>query len=300
MINRTIIEKLLANGIEAKENYSLKNSISFRVDSIAALALFPDTSEKFVLAVKMLKDNGIRAEIIGNGSNLFFANEYFDGAVILTKNMKRVSVEGNSMRADAGAFITSLAALAAKESLSGLEFAYGIPATVGGAVYMNAGAYGGVISDVLLESVCYDVNKDKILKMTLSEHGFDYRKSVYMSGGLVCLEATFLLSFGNRETIEEKMRENMRSRKEKQPLELPSAGSYFKRPEGLFSAKLIDDCGLKGFSVGDAEVSKKHAGFIVNKGNATARDILALEDEVRRHVFDRFGVTLEREVRVIK
>lgn len=300
MIDRAITETLLANGIEAKENYSLKNSISFRVDSIAALALFPDNSEKFVLAVKILKNNGIRAEIVGNGSNLFFANEYFDGAVIFTKNMKNVSVEGNTIRAESGTLITSLAVLAAKESLCGLEFAYGIPASVGGAVYMNAGAYGGAVSDVLFESVCYDIERDKILKMTLSDHGFDYRKSIYMSGGLVCLEATFSLLLGNREAIEEKMRENMRSRKEKQPLELPSAGSYFKRPEGLFAAKLIDDCGLKGFSVGDAEVSKKHAGFIVNKGKATARDILALEEEVRHRVFDRFGVTLEREVRVIK
>ena len=129
---------------------------------------------------------------------------------------------------------------------------------------------------------------------------FDYRESVYMKGDLVCLEAAFSLAYGDKSAIEEKMRENMRSRKEKQPLELPSAGSYFKRPTGYFAAKLIDDCGLKGLSVGDAEVSTKHAGFVVNKGNATARDILALEDEVRRRVFDAFGVTLEREVRVIE
>ena len=300
MIGRAIVEMLLANGVEIKENFSLKNSISFRIDSTAALALFPDIAEKFVLAVKILKDNGVRTEIVGNGSNLFFANEYFDGAVIFTKNMKGVSVEGNAIRAEAGALITSLASIAAKQNLAGLEFAYGIPATVGGAVYMNAGAYGGAVSDVLYESVCYDVKNDKILKMPLSKHLFDYRKSVYMRGDLVCLEATFSLFYGNRETIEEKMRENMRSRKEKQPLELPSAGSYFKRPEGYFAAKLIDDCGLKGFSVGDAAVSNKHAGFVVNKGNATARDILALEDEVRRRVFGKFGVTLEREVYVIE
>jgi len=300
MIGRAITESLLANGIEAKENYSLKNSITFRVESIAAIAVFPDTAEKFVLAAKILKDNGVRTEIIGNGSNLFFANEYFDGAVIFTKNMKGVSVEGNVIRAEAGVLVTSLASLAARESLSGLEFAYGIPATVGGAVYMNAGAYGGTVSDVLFESLCYDVNNDKIIKLPLSEHGFDYRKSVYMRGGLVCLGATFTLQEGDRETIEAKMRENMTSRKEKQPLELPSAGSYFKRPTGRFAGKLIEDCGLKGFSVGDAEVSKKHAGFIVNKGNATARDNLALEAEVRHRVFDAFGVTLEREVHVIE
>lgn len=300
MTERAMTEMLLENGIEAKENYSLKNSVSFRIDSTAALALFPDTAEKFVLALKLLKSGGVRTEIVGNGSNLFFANEHFDGAAVFTKNMKKVSVEGNAIRAEAGALITSVSSLAARESLAGLEFAYGIPATVGGAVYMNAGAYGGQTSDVLLESLCYDVNDDKIIELSQPAHDFDYRKSVYMNGGLVCLEATFSLKKGNRDDIEAKMRENMVSRKEKQPLELPSAGSYFKRPTGHFAGKLIEDCGLKGFCVGDAEVSKKHAGFIVNKGNATARDILALEDEVRRRVFDAFGVTLEREVRVIE
>lgn len=300
MIDRALTEALLQNGVEVREDYSLKNSLSFRVDSIASLAVFPNTSEQLVFALKTLKDRNVRTEMIGNGSNLFFAKERFDGAVILTKGLKSFSVEDNMIRAQAGALITSLASSAAKEGLSGLEFAYGIPATVGGAVYMNAGAYGGSVSDVLDRSICYDVENDRVLTLPLSEHGFDYRKSVYMRGGLICLEAAFELKRGNREEIEEKMRENMKSRREKQPLEMPSAGSYFKRPTGYFAGKLIEDCGLKGFSVGDAEVSVKHAGFIINKGNAAACDILALENEVRRRVFERFGVTLEREVRVIE
>lgn len=300
MIDRALIETLLQNGVEVKENYSLKSSLSFRVDSIASLAVFPNTTEQFVFALKILKDKNVRTEIVGNGSNLLFAKEYFDGAVILTRSMKRFSVENTMIRAQAGVLITSLSSAAAKESLSGLEFAYGIPATVGGAVYMNAGAYGGAVSDVLAESLCYDVENDKILRLSFSEHDFDYRESIYMHGGLVCLEAVFELKRGNRAEIEERMRENMRSRREKQPLEMPSAGSYFKRPEGYFAGKLIEDCGLKGFSVGDAAVSVKHAGFIINKGNANAYDILALENEVRKRVYDRFGVTLEREVRVIE
>jgi UDP-N-acetylmuramate dehydrogenase len=300
MTDRALIETLLQNGVDVRENFSLKNSLSFRVDSIASLAVFPNTVEQFVFALKVFKEKNVRTEIIGNGSNLLFANEYFDGAVVLTRSLKDLSIEDNKIRAQTGVLITSLASCAAKESLSGLEFAYGIPATVGGAVYMNAGAYGGVVSDILFESLCYDVENDRILRLPLSEHGFDYRKSVYMKGGLVCLEAVFELKRGNREEIEKKMRENMRSRREKQPLEMASAGSYFKRPEGHFAGKLIEDCGLKGFSVGDASVSVKHAGFIVNKGNASACDIFALENEVRRRVFDKFGVILEREVRVIE
>lgn len=300
MTDRYAFETLLQNGVEIREKFSLKTSLSFRIDSIAALALFPDTAEKFILALKTLKEKNIRTEIIGNGSNLLFAKEYFDGAVVFTRNMKGFSVNGSTVRAQAGALITSLASAAAKESLSGLEFAYGIPATVGGAVYMNAGAYGGAVSDVLVESLCYDVKKDCTRKLSLAEHEFDYRKSAYMKGGLVCLEATFELKKGQRDEIEGKMRENMNSRREKQPLELASAGSYFKRPEGHFAGKLIEDCGLKGFSVGDAAVSQKHAGFIVNLGNASARDVLALEEEVRRRVFEKFGVTLSREVRVVE
>lgn len=300
MIDRRVIDTLLHIGIEVRENFSLKNFLSFRVDTIAAIAVFPNTSEKFIESLKLLKTANIRYEIIGNGSNVLFAKERFDGAVIFTKNMKSVTVSDGIICAQAGALITSVATLAARESLSGFEFAYGIPATVGGAVYMNAGAYGGAISDVLSDTVCYDTENDKILKMSLPEHCFDYRKSIYMKRPLVCLEATFSLKKGKREEIEEKMQANMRSRKEKQPLELPSAGSYFKRPVGYFAGKLIEDCGLKGFSVGDASVSEKHAGFVVNRGNATARDILALEEEVRRRVFETFGVTLEREVRIIE
>ena len=163
---------------------------------------------------------------------------------------------------------------------------------------MNAGAYGGSVSDILECSRCFYGNR--IISLSRDEHDFSYRKSSYMTNGFICVDAFFELNFGDRSEIETKMNENMRSRKEKQPLEFPNAGSYFKRPEGHFAGKLIEDCGLKGYRVGGAEVSRKHAGFVINVGGATADDILSIEAEIKRRVFEQFGVALEREVHVIE
>ena len=296
-----ISEILKDMGVEVRENFSLKNHISFKIDSIAAIAVFPENESQLCNAVRIKREQGVRFVILGNGSNLFFADEYFDGAVIFTKGMKDMTVNENKISVLAGASFTALSSFALKNSLSGLEFAYGIPGTVGGAVYMNAGAYGGEVSDVLLSSRCYDMDTGEIKEIARKEHDFGYRTSVYMKkDSLLCLGATFALETGDCEKIKEKMNANMGARREKQPLEYANAGSYFKRPTGYFAGKLIEDCGLKGFSIGDAQVSEKHAGFIINKGNATARDILLLEREVSRRVFERFGVTLEREVRVIE
>ena len=288
-------------GIEAKQNFSLKNHISFKIDSIAALAVFPENESQLCHAVKAVRESGMRFAVLGNGSNLFFACEYFDGAVIFTKGMKDMTVDKNKISVLAGASFTALSSFALKNGLSGLEFAYGIPGTVGGAVYMNAGAYGGEVSDTLFSSRCYDITSGEIKEIAREDHSFGYRTSVYMKNdSLLCLGAVFELEKGSHDEIKEKMNANMSARREKQPLEYANAGSYFKRPTGYFAGKLIEDCGLKGYSIGDAEVSEKHAGFIINKGNATARDILLLEGEVRRRVYERFGVTLEREVRVIE
>jgi UDP-N-acetylmuramate dehydrogenase len=186
---------------------------------------------------------------------------------------------------------------AAKHSLSGFEFACGIPGTLGGAVFMNAGAHGGAISDVLVSSRAYDVNTHSIVTLDRDEHEFAYRHSTYMENqNLICLSVSFALTPDNEERIRAKMQENMKKRRDTQPLDHPSAGSFFKRPEGHFAAKLIDDCGLKGLRVGGACVSEKHAGFIVNLGGATASDILTLSDMVSAKVKADTGVTLEREV----
>lgn len=293
------ISLLQEKDILCKQNEKVDTKSSFKIGGSVALALFPDSKEKLTYALAVLENEKIRYEVIGNASNLLFAFDFFEGAFVFTSCICGARVEGERIVASCGTSLTYVAELAAKNSLSGLEFAYGIPGGVGGSVYMNAGAYGSEMANVIESSLAYDTKKCEVRKIT--DHDFGYRKSVYMrEGSLVCLEATFLLKKGDTLLIREKMRENMASRKEKQPLEFPSAGSYFKRPEGAFAGKLIEDCGLKGFSIGGAQVSQKHAGFIINRGNATASDVLELEEKIKERVMSCYGIALEREVRLIK
>lgn len=299
MIERTFLKRIETDGIEYAEELSLKPYSTFRIGGSVELALFPDTEEKLIGALSLLREAELPFAVLGNGSNVLFGDGRLEGAIVFTKTMTELRVSGMRIDAACGVSLASLASAAAEHSLDGLAFAKGIPGTVGGAVFMNAGAYGGAISDVLVESRAWDCERGELLRVT--EHNFDYRKSIYMQRKeLICLGATFALREGDRESIVERMRALAVQRREKQPLEYPSAGSYFKRPEGHFAGKLIEDCGLKGYSVGGAEVSVKHAGFLINRGDATAKDILCLEEKVRNEVYRRFGVTLEREVRVIE
>lgn len=294
-----VLDRLNEEKIPFREEINAASFSSFKVGGIAELAIFPRNREELIRAVKILTESGVKYEIIGNASNLLFAFEIYEGALVFTSELSSVEAEGKIIRASCGTSLTYLAEIAARNSLSGLEFAYGIPGLVGGSVYMNAGAYGSQISAVLEYSEAYDCKRDEVIK--LYDHGFGYRESVYMKRKeLICLGASFRLSKGNAEEIRARMRENMSARREKQPLEFPSAGSYFKRPEGHFAGKLIEDCGLKGMRVGGAEVSEKHAGFIINRGGATAQDILELEEKIKEIVMSRYGVMLEREVRLVK
>ena len=293
-----IIEALAAAGIEYAADSSVAARSSFKIGGRAALAVFPKSERELADALSLIDGEGVRCEIIGNASNLLFAFDYFDGALIFTSGLGGISVDGNKIYCGAGASLTHLSSVAAEHSLTGLEFAYGIPALVGGAVYMNAGAYGGAVSDVIDYSIAYDRVSQRTFR--IYDGDFSYRHSKYMrKSNLVCLGAVFALPYGNEAEIKEKMAQNMASRKANQPLDYPSAGSYFKRPEGHFAGKLIEDCGLKGLSVGGAQVSDKHAGFIINRGGATYSDVLALEEKIKEKVFSEFGVELEREVRVI-
>ena len=292
-----LFDLLRSKSINFLTDHEVSSRSSFRVGGRVALAIFPKSREQLVESVKALDSYGIRFEILGNASNVLFAFETYHGAFIFTDKISNIFTNGNKIIADAGVSLTHLANVAAASSLSGLEFAFGIPALVGGAVYMNAGAFGGQMSDGIEYTVAYDREKGLIYR--IYDGGFSYRKSCYMSRPLICLGAAFMLPCGNESEIKAKMAQNMAMRREKQPLEYPSAGSYFKRPEGYFAGKLIDDCGLKGFRVGDAKVSEKHAGFIINVGNATFGDILALEEKIKERVMQEFGVALEREVRVI-
>ena len=299
MNTNALLLTLDRRAIEYKTEYSLCHHVSFKLECMAALAIFPATEQELIEAVSACRQTEHPYVLLGRGSNLFFARAHYDGAVILTERLSAVECTGNTVQAACGVSLTGLAAKVAKMGLSGLEFAYGIPGSVGGAVFMNAGAYGGAISDVLTESRAYDPSSGQIL--TLREHAFGYRESIYMKQrGWICLSATFSLLVDTPMAIEGKMRGYMDSRKEKQPLEYPSAGSYFKRPTGHFAGKLIEECGLKGLRVGGAEVSEKHAGFFINRGGATAADVLTLEEQVRSAVQERFGVVLEREVRVVE
>ena len=285
--------------IEYSRDYALKSASSFRIGGSCAIAVFPRSEYELVGALEALDGAGVRTEIIGRGSNILFGDGSLDIAMVFTGKMNSFEIDGSSVRADCGVSLAALSHTCAEKGLSGLEFACGIPGSIGGAVYMNAGAYGGCVSDVLVSSRAYDRKTGKTLDLT--EHRFDYRHSVYMEkADLVCLSASLVLKEGDAEAIKAKNSELLEERRKKQPLNYPSAGSYFKRPEGYFAAKLIDDLGLKGTRVGDAAVSEKHAGFVVNLGNASFDDVMRLEELVKGAVLKEFGVELCREVRVIK
>lgn len=286
--------------IEYVENLKLSDISSFKIGGLAEIAVFPKNENE--LAETLIEANklGSKVEIIGNASNILFSDDGYNGILIFTKNINEVSINQTVITASCGAKLSSLAVLAKKHSLSGLEFAYGIPGTVGGAIAMNAGAYGGEMSGIVLSSRIYDIDKNEFLSIDLSSHKFGYRKSIFtINKKLVCVSSQFTLTESDAEDIESAMRSNAQKRRASQPLDMPNCGSYFKRPEGHFAAKLIDDCGLKGYSVGGACVSPKHAGFIVNTGNATAKDVLELSTHIKQVVFDNFGVSLEEEVKYV-
>ena len=264
---------------------------------------FPQRPEQLVLLWSFAQSCGARPLILGNGTNVLCPDEGLDRLVIDTSrymNQVEEGTEPDTIRAAAGASLTKAAEFACRKSLSGLEFAHGIPGTVGGAVCMNAGAYGGEIQQVIAGASVL-LAEEGIRFLSCQELQLGYRRSILTDQcDAVVLSAVFRLAPGKEEEIRQQMRELMRRRKEKQPLEWPSAGSTFKRPEGHFAGALIEGCGLKGFTIGGAQVSEKHAGFVINRGGATAADIRALMEQVQQIVLDRTGVSLEPEVKWIQ
>lgn len=282
------------------EELELSKYSTFKIGGKARFAAFPKGEKELSALIRVSKENGLRYFVVGNASNILFESGGVDALIIFTHKLCEVEVKDEKIRCGSGFSLISLAIAAAKSSLSGLEFAYGIPGTVGGAVYMNAGAYGGEISQILVSSTCLDPETGKLVTLSREEHGFAYRKSVFQKNELVILSSEFALSKGDKEKIQEQMRENMQKRHDKQPLSYPNAGSTFKRPEGFFAGKLIEDAGLKGLRIGGASVSEKHAGFVINDGGATSGDVIALTDKIKETVYERFGVTLELEIIYIK
>jgi len=274
---------------------------SFRVGGPAARMAFPVNAEQVVLLQGLAEDCGIRPLVIGNGTNLLVSDAGIDNLVIDTSEMNTIRMEedGVTVTAYAGVSLARLADFACKQGLTGLEFAHGIPGTLGGAVCMNAGAYGGEMKQVI-DSVALLDPEEGIQVLSCEEMDFGYRHSLLDEHPeYIVLSASVKLTPGDPETIRETMRELMFKRKASQPLEWPSAGSTFKRPEGYFAAALIDQCGLKGLTVGGAQVSEKHAGFVINQGGATCADVLELIRQVQERVLAEKGVRLEPEVRII-
>ena len=273
---------------------------TFKIGGPADLIVEPGTTNQLIALLRLFKRFNIPYFVMGNGSNLLVGDKGIRGAVVkISSQMSACDVSGTTVTAESGIKLARLAQAALNNGLTGLEFASGIPGTLGGAVYMNAGAYGGEMKDIVKEVICVDTKNESLTRMPAAACNFGYRKSIFTNGEFIITGAVLELSEGNTDEIRAKMNELAARRNEKQPVDKPSAGSTFKRPEGYFAGTMIDECGLKGTRVGGAEVSMKHAGFVVNIDNATAADVIGVIDKVKAEVKNRFGVELEPEVKFV-
>ena len=300
-MNMRLAEKIAARcpDVPVRAGVGLDAYTTLRVGGPADAFAEPESEAQLISLLRAAQEEGVPVLLMGNGSNLLVRDGGFRGlAVRLGRNFAKIQVDGEKITAQAGALMSQLSRAAREAELTGLEFAQGIPGTVGGGVYMNAGAYGGEVGP-LIDHVRVLTEAGEILTIPGSDMAFAYRHTRAMEEKWIILSAVFCLKKGDGAAIEEAMRDFAARRREKQPLEYPSAGSFFKRPTGYFAGKLIEDAGLKGLTVGGAQVSEKHAGFLINRGGATAADFLALKDRVTAEVQARFGVTLEPEVRIV-
>ena len=281
------------------QNEPMKKHTTFRIGGPADYFVMPSDEQELAKVLKVCKEYSIPIYIVGNGSNLLVGDGGFRGVIIqLYKEMSTLTVEEEQITAQAGCSLAQIANAALNEELTGFEFAAGIPGTLGGAVVMNAGAYGGEMKDVLVRARVM-TEEGEILELPVEELNLGYRTSVIPEKNYIVLGAVLKLEKGTRDEIKAQMDDLRQKRVSKQPLEYPSAGSTFKRPEGYFAGKLIQDAGLKGFSVGGAQVSEKHSGFVINKGQATAADVMELIRQVTEKVKSETGVTMEPEVKRI-
>lgn len=281
-----------------KLNESLKTYTMTKLGGEADVFVMPETADAAQAVVKYAHDNDVPLLMLGNGSNMVVRDGGVRGIVLHLANLDTISVEDTVVRAGSGALIKDVSKLAAAASLTGFEFACGIPGSIGGAMAMNAGAYGGEIKDVIVDCTVLTSTGEKIV-LTKDQLELEYRKSIIAKKGYFVLSATFALEKGDQAAIDAKIADLTFQRASKQPLEYPSAGSVFKRPPGQFAGKLIQDSGLQGKGVGGAEVSEKHAGFIVNKNNATATDYIETIQMVQRVVKEKFDIELEMEVKIV-
>lgn len=276
----------------------MSENIYFKVGGPVDILLTPSNVQQLKQTITICKENEIPFYVIGNGSNLLVKDGGIRGVVIKLCELNKIECVGNKITAESGALLKDVSTEAINRALSGFQFACGIPGSVGGAVFMNAGAYDGEISCVIESAEVLDDNEE-IRVLSKEELNLGYRQSIVMNKGYIVLSATFKLIPDDKEKIQARVDELTKRREDRQPLEYPSAGSTFKRPEGYFAGKLIEDAGLKGFTIGGASVSTKHAGFVVNNGNGTAKDVLDLIYHIRDEVKKQFGVELYPEVRIL-
>lgn len=279
----------------------LKNHTTFRIGGSCIALIEPREVEDIIEAIKICRENNIKFFVIGNGSNLLVSDEGYNGVIIkLKKEFSTIKVEGEYVIAKSGAKLSEVFDVILENSLAGFEFASGIPGTIGGAIYMNAGAYGGEMKDIVETVEVLDMDTFEVKELKNEELEFSYRNSIIQNKNYIVLAIKLKLQKGNKEEIKAIYEDLREKRNSKQPLNFGSAGSTFKRPEGHFASKLIEDSGLKGYHINDAWVSEKHSGFVVNKGNASCKEILELIDHVKNVVFEKFGVKLEMEVKILK
>lgn len=284
---------------ELRFDEPMKNHTSFKIGGPVSVMVFPNSAESMTHCLDIFQKHGVSPLIIGNGTNLLCCDNKMELAVIKTSpGLCSMRIEnGDTIRAGGGVPLSRLATFALENGLTGLEFAHGIPGSLGGAVYMNAGAYGGQIADVVKETEAWN---GQVFSLLGAEHEFSYRHSAFAENSAVILSSVIKLTSGNKEEIHCVMNELSEKRKASQPLTLPSAGSTFKRPATGYAAAMIDEAGLKGYTVGGAQVSEKHAGFVVNTGGACFADVISVMDHVCETVYKKFGTTLEPEVKIIK
>ena len=287
-------------GVCIEENVPMAQYTSFRAGGKARMMVIPADAEQLSAVLGVLSGSGVQYMVLGNGTNILVKDSGYDGVIVkIGSGFDYVRQEGCRLVCGSGTRMSVAAKAALEGGLSGFEFASGIPGFTGGAVFMNAGAYGGEMKDILRRAKIVSKDGSREFYMTADELEMGYRHTKLHDTGDIVTEVEFVLEEGNRTQIKAKMSELMEKRNSRQPVNFPSAGSFFKRPEGYFAGKLIQDAGLKGLSVGGAQVSELHSGFIINKGGATATDILQLMEMIQARVFDEFGVRLETEVRII-
>ncbi|WBB28980.1 UDP-N-acetylmuramate dehydrogenase [Parvimonas micra] len=279
----------------------LKNHTTFKIGGNCIALIEPREISDIIEAVKICRENSIKFFIIGNGSNLLVPDEGYNGVIIKLKGeFSTIQVEGEYLIVNSGAKLSEVYTVAYENSLTGFEFASGIPGTIGGAIYMNAGAYGGEMKDIVESVQVLDLDNFELRELKNEELEFSYRKSIIQRKNYIVTSIKLKLQKGNKEEIKAVYEDLRERRNSKQPLNFGSAGSTFKRPEGHFASKLIEDAGLKGYHINDAWVSEKHSGFVVNKGNASYKEVMELIEYVQKVVFEKFGVKLETEVRILK